>query len=192
MARAMIRQGGRSPRIQQAVHEAAQALLTEVSRAAINVPMIAERAGVTPSTIYRRWGDVGQLLADVASERLRPAAAPDDTGSLEGDLQAFFLQYAEEMATKIGRGLLRDVVAEIASGAAASRCCQYTIDQLGTIQARALARGERGFEIDDAIDIVIAPICYHILFSLRDPSSGYVLSLLKRFRRLRSTSKPLA
>jgi len=39
MAREMIQQGGRSARIQ---------------------------AGVTPSTLYRRWGDLSQLLADVA------------------------------------------------------------------------------------------------------------------------------
>jgi AcrR family transcriptional regulator len=186
MAREMIRQGGRSARIQQAVHTATQALLIEAGRADINVPMIAERAGVTPSTIYRRWGDVAQLLADVAAERLRPAAEPDDTGSLNGDLEAFFLQYAEEMATKVGRDLLRDVLAETGSGAAATRCCQYTNDQLRTIQARALARGELAFEIGEAVDIVIAPICYHILFSDKDPSSRDVLSLLERFRLLHS------
>ena len=97
MAREMVRQGGRSARIQEAVHAATQALLNEVGRSEINVPMIAERAGVTPSTVYRRWGDLAQLLADAAAERLRPIAGPDDTGSLKGDLSAFVLQYAEEM-----------------------------------------------------------------------------------------------
>jgi AcrR family transcriptional regulator len=191
MAREMIRQGGRSARIQQAVHAATQALLAEVSRAEINVPMIAERAGVTPSTIYRRWGDVAQLLADVAAERLRPAAEPDDTGSVEGDLHAFVLQYAEEMATKVGRGLLRDVLAETSSDTAATRCCRYTIEQLETLQARALARGEQGFQIDEAIDMLIAPICYHILFSDRDVSPHYVLSLLERFGSLRAACSPV-
>ena len=112
MAREMIRQGGRSARIQEAVHAATQALLNEVGRSAINVPMIAERAGVTPSTVYRRWGDLAQLLADAAAERLRPIADPDDTGSLAGDLRAFVLQYAEEMGSPVGRALMRDVLAE--------------------------------------------------------------------------------
>ena len=74
--------------------------------------MIAERAGVTPSTVYRRWGDLAQLLADAAAERLRPVSDPDDTGSLAGDLSAFVLQYAEEMSSQVGRALLRDVLAE--------------------------------------------------------------------------------
>lgn len=185
MAREMIRHGGRSARIQQAVHAATQALNAEVGRAELNVPMIAERAGVTPSTIYRRWGDLGQLLADVAAERLRPISEPDDTGSLAGDLRAFVLQYAEEMSSDVGQGLLHDVLAETGSEAAAGKCCQYTIDHLQTLKTRALARGENSFDVDEALDIVIAPICYHILFSDRDVSPDYVLSLLARFETLR-------
>ena len=57
---------------QEAVYLATQALLKEVGRGEINVPMIAERAGVTPSTVYRRWGDLAQLLADTAAERFAP------------------------------------------------------------------------------------------------------------------------
>ena len=145
MAREMVRQGGRSARIQEAVHLATQALLNEVGRSEINVPMIAERAGVTPSTVYRRWGDLPQLLADTAAERLRPVADPDDTGSLAGDLRAFVMQYAEEMASSVGRALLRDVLAETASDLAAVRCCAYTTDHLQTLNNRALKRGEAGF-----------------------------------------------
>src|ERR1700712_529177 len=112
MPREMVRQGGRSARIQAEVHAATRALLADMDRAEITVPMIAERAGVTPSTIYRRWGDIGQVFADVAVERLRPVADPDDTGSTAGDLEAFVLQYAEEMSSPLGRATLRDVLAE--------------------------------------------------------------------------------
>jgi AcrR family transcriptional regulator len=184
MAREMVRQGGRSARIQEAVHIATQALLTEVGRGAINVPMIAERAGVTPSTVYRRWGDLAQLLADVAAERLRPMADPEDTGSLSGDLRAFVTQYAEEMASSIGRALLRDVLAEKESDFAAVRCCAYTTQHLQTLNSRAMARGEAAFSVEEAIDILIAPICYRILFSNGETSPEYVHGLLKRFERL--------
>ncbi|HEY1887533.1 MAG TPA: TetR-like C-terminal domain-containing protein [Roseiarcus sp.] len=191
MAREMIRQGGRSARIQEAVHRATQDLLKEVGRGEINVPMIAERAGVTPSTVYRRWGDLAQLLADAAAERLRPVAEPDDTGSLAGDLRAFVQQYAEEMASPIGRALLRDVLAEKESDFAAVRCCAYTTDHLQTLNRRALERGEAGFSVDQAIDILIAPICYRILFSNGEPSPDYVNGLLARFARLNSGERAL-
>jgi AcrR family transcriptional regulator len=188
MAREMVRQGGRSARIQEAVHRATQALLDEVGRGEINVPMIAERAGVTPSTVYRRWGDLTQLLADTAAERLRPVADPDDTGSLAGDLGAFVLQYAEEMASSVGRALLRDVLAETDSDLAAVRCCAYTTQHLQTVNARALKRGEAGFSVKEAIDVLIAPICYRILFSNGETSPDYVNKLLNRFARLNAGS----
>jgi AcrR family transcriptional regulator len=186
MAREMVRQGGRSARIQEAVHAATQTLLNEVGRGEINVPMIAERAGVTPSTIYRRWGDLTQLLADTAAERLRPVADPDDTGSLAGDLRAFVLQYAEEMASPVGRALMRDVLAETDSDVAAARCCAYTTHHLQTLNTRALARGEAGFPVDEALDVLIAPICYRILFSNGETSPDYVNGLLERFAHLNS------
>src|SRR3954454_8044811 len=96
MAKEMLRQGGRSARIQAEVHKALGELSAEMDRAAITVPMIAERAGGTPSTIYRRWGDLAQLLADVAVQRLRPVAEPEDTGNARADLETWVLQYAEE------------------------------------------------------------------------------------------------
>ena len=138
MAREMVRQGGRSARIQEAVHLATQALLNEVGRGEINVPMIAERAGVTPSTVYRRWGDLAQLLADTAAERLRPDGRPGRHGLACGDLSAFVMQYAEEMASSVGRALMRDVLAETDSDVAAARCCAYTTHHLETLNSRAL------------------------------------------------------
>ena len=189
MAREMVRQGGRSARIQEAVYLATQALLNEVGRGEINVPMIAERAGVTPSTVYRRWGDLAQLLADTAAERLRPVADPDDTGSLADDLRAFVTQYAEEMSSSVGRALLRDVLAETESDVAAGRCCSYTTQHLQTLNSRALGRGEAGFSVDEALDILIAPIVYRILFATGDASREYVDELLERFARLNDGSR---
>ncbi|MEG2632003.1 MAG: ATP-binding protein, partial [Comamonas sp.] len=59
--------GGRSARVQESVHSAVRELLEAHERSSVTVPMIAARAGVTPSTIYRRWGDLSALLADVAA-----------------------------------------------------------------------------------------------------------------------------
>jgi AcrR family transcriptional regulator len=178
MPREMVRQGGRSARIQAAVHDTTRALLAEMDRAEITVPMIAERAGVTPSTIYRRWGDIGQVFADVAVERLRPIAEPDDTGSILGDLTAYILPYAEEMSSQIGRTMLRDVVADVADSRAAVKCCQYVQDALHIITARATRRGEAPLTVAELTDRLIAPINYHILFGDRDVSPQYCSSLL--------------
>ena len=179
MPREMVRQGGRSARIQKAVHEVTRGLLEQMDRGAITVPMIAERAGVTPSTIYRRWGDLGQLFADVAVERLRPVAEPDNTGRTLGDLEAYILQYAEEMSSPLGRDTLRDVLSE-SEDFAAVKCCQFTYDSFDAIIARAAARGEQPPPSAELIDRLIAPLNYHILFGDRDVGPEYCRILLDR------------
>src|SRR5471032_3224703 len=104
-----LRPGGRSARVQESIHSAVRALLEEQDRASVTVPQIAARAGVTPSTIYRRWGDLSVLLADVALVRMRPDSEPADTGSLRGDIRAWAEQYLDEMSSEPGRNILRDV-----------------------------------------------------------------------------------
>ena len=182
MSREMIRQGGRSARIQAAVHAASRALLEQQDRSVITVPMIAERAGVTPSTIYRRWGTLSDLFADVAVERLRPAAPPADTGDTMADLEAYTLEYAEEMSSSVGRALLRDVIAD-SSDDAPMRCCTYTYDNLRLISDRAVARGEAPLDIAQVFDRIFAPICYHILFADRDVGPDYCRRLLAEVGR---------
>jgi len=179
MAKEMVRQGGRSARIQTAVHGAVEELLKTMDRTEITVPMIAEKAGVTPSTIYRRWGDLADLLADVAVARMRPISDPDDTGAMDTDMETFIPQYAEEMSSPVGRQLLTDVLSSSESAAAA--CCSFTSMHLETLRLRALARGEDGFDLDEAVDLIVAPIVYHILFGDRVPTASYCRRLVARF-----------
>ncbi|WP_315742773.1 MULTISPECIES: TetR/AcrR family transcriptional regulator [unclassified Bradyrhizobium] len=184
-----VRVGGRSARIQAAVHEAVKRLSATTDREALTVPQIATESGVTPSTIYRRWGDLPALLADVAVERLRPACDPEDTGAVATDLRAFIEQYAEEMSSPVGQSLLRDVLS--ASGESfPAQCCSFTRAHLATIVARAKARGEPPFDIEEVIDHVVAPIVYHILFDDCALTPAYCRQLLARLRSLPAAAKP--
>jgi AcrR family transcriptional regulator len=181
--RERVRVGGRSARIQSAVHQAVKSLGAKTSRDQLTVPQIAAEAGVTPSTIYRRWGDLSELLADVAVERLRPIADPEDTGAMTSDLRAFIEQFMEEMSSPVGRALMRDVFSP--SGATYPvQCACFTQEHLATIVARAKARGETPFDIDEVIDHVVAPIIYHILYGDREPTLDYCHSLLNRLQSL--------
>ncbi|MEU7314671.1 TetR/AcrR family transcriptional regulator [Streptomyces sp. NPDC007083] len=165
MARAMARPGGRSARVQQAVHEAVHALEAEVGRGALTVPLIAARAGVTPSTVYRRWGDLRELLSDVAVEHLRPETDPADHGTLAADLAAWAEQFLDEMASPPGRAYIRDALLGDPEGDNAGRCSAYAAEQIGVVLRRADARGERRLpDVETVLDRVVAPMMYRILF----------------------------
>jgi len=180
--REQIRIGGRSARIQSAVHEAVHDLGALTTRNQVTVPQIAAAAGVTPSTIYRRWGDLQTLLADVAVARLQPIADPEDTGAMASDLRQYIEQFAEEMSSPVGRALLRDVFSS--EQGFPSQCAGFTSCHLTTLADRAAARGEKPFDIDEVTDHVVAPIIYHILYGDRDVTAAYCQSLLARLRSM--------
>jgi AcrR family transcriptional regulator len=174
-----IRTGGRSARVQRSVHTAVRELLAEHGRAELSVPLVAQRAGVTPSTVYRRWGDLQALLSDVAVERLRPEAPPEDTGALETDLRAWALQFLEEMSSSPGRGYVRDVLSNDDGSTHAGQCAEYTRERIGVILERATERGEPVPAAESVVDHVVAPMMYRILFSASPPTPEWVEGLLR-------------
>ncbi|MGA5817757.1 TetR/AcrR family transcriptional regulator [Kitasatospora sp. NPDC094028] len=172
-ARATTRPGGRSARVQQSVHQAVRDLEAELGRDALTVPLIAARAGVTPSTVYRRWGDLRELLSDVAVERLRPDTPPADHGSLRADLEAWAAQFADEMSSTAGRTYIRDALLGDPEQGNAARCSDYAAEQLKAIGVRAAGRGEAVPGVETLLDIVVAPLMYRILFRPSDLSESY-------------------
>jgi AcrR family transcriptional regulator len=178
MSRQMVRPGGRSARVQAAVHTAVRELTSEVGRDALTVPMVAQRAGVTPSTIYRRWGDLQELLSDVAVERLRPDAAPKDHGTLGHDLSAWAEQFLDEMASRAGRAYIRDALLGDPDGGNAGQCSAYAAEQIDVILTRATERGEEAPDVERVIDHVVAPLMYRILFRPDGLDAAYARRLV--------------
>ncbi|MFD1659046.1 TetR/AcrR family transcriptional regulator [Streptomyces caeni] len=176
--RQMARPGGRSARVQASVHTAVRELEAEVGRDALTVPLVAQRAGVTPSTIYRRWGDLRELLSDVAVERLRPDAAPQDRGSLSADLMAWAEQFVDEMASPPGRAYIRDALLGDPDGSNAGQCSDYAAEQIDVLLARAAARGENAPDVETVIDRVVAPVMYRVLFRPAGLDAAYARRLV--------------
>lgn len=173
------RPGGRSARIQAAVHQAVKELQKEQGRAELTVPAIAVRAGVTPSTIYRRWGDLAGLLADVAVEQLQPDQPPADTGSFRGDLLGWLVQYFDEMSSDLGRAMLRDVLGT-EGHAGAGKCDGFLRQQIESIRDRAIARGEQPVSAERIVRLVVAPLMYRILFANEAPAMQAIESLFEQ------------
>ncbi|MFF1904558.1 TetR/AcrR family transcriptional regulator [Kitasatospora sp. NPDC058218] len=174
----MVRPGGRSARVQASVHTAVRELMAEVGRDALTVPLVAQRAGVTPSTIYRRWGDLQELLSDVAVERLRPDAEPGDHGDLRSDLTAWTERFLDEMASPSGRAYIRDALLGDPDGSNAGRCSAYAAEQLDVVLARAGVRGENAPDVEATMDRVVAPLMYRILFRPAGLDAAYARRLV--------------
>lgn len=148
-------------------------------RVGITVPRIAARAGVAPSTVYRRWGDLNQLLADVAVARLRPEGPPE-TGSVQGDLTAWAEQYIEESVSPTGREFLRYMVSGGPECTSALRGGKYARERVETMLQRGRRRGETVPDSEEIIDLLLAPIVYRVLFEPDEVPVGLARRLTDR------------
>ncbi|MFH9658956.1 TetR/AcrR family transcriptional regulator [Streptomyces sp. NPDC017248] len=172
------RPGGRSARVQASVHTAVRELLAETGREALTVPLVAQRAGVTPSTIYRRWGTLQELLSDVAVERLRPDTEPEDHGDLRSDLTAWAEQFLDEMTSPSGRAYIRDALLGDPDGGNAGQCSAYAAEQINVILARATGREENTPDVETVMDRIVAPMMYRILFRPAGLDAAYARRLV--------------
>jgi AcrR family transcriptional regulator len=165
------RPGGRAARVREQVHAAVLDLVGD-GVGDLTLPVVAERAGVSPSTLYRRWGSVTTLLDDVVSAGPARTAPLPDTGSLSGDLRAYARSVADALSGPLGGLLLRTAVAAAtapdghlqAAGSGASRLLDERRPQLQALLDRATARGETAPALDDLLDVVVAPLYLRALF----------------------------
>jgi AcrR family transcriptional regulator len=176
MARALIRPGGRSERIQIAVHKAVKELISEVPAEDITIAMIAARAEVPPSTIYRRWTNLPQLMTDVASERFLPDAVPPDTGTFRGDLEVWIEHMVDDLSSAPVRAAFRErltnaKIAQVAAG--------YVYMNLRYLTERCSSRGEAVPCPDRLVDLVFAPLVYRIFFAHQKVTKSYCLELVE-------------
>ncbi|MFC8877489.1 TetR-like C-terminal domain-containing protein, partial [Streptomyces ardesiacus] len=144
-------------------------------------------AGVTPSTVYRRWGTLQELLSDVAVERLRPDTEPEDHGDLRSDLTAWAEQFLDEMSSASGRAYIRDALLGDPDGDNAGQCSAYAAEQINVILARARDRGEDTPDVETAMDRVVAPLMYRILFRPAGLDAAYARRLVAGLVGVRGT-----
>src|SRR5262245_65713685 len=82
------RPGGRTARVRAAVLEAAGDALVDRGFADLDLADVARRAGVSKTTVYRRWRTVAGLVADLLSDMAEQSLPRTETGSLREDLTA--------------------------------------------------------------------------------------------------------
>jgi len=187
MARTLIRPGGRSERIQIAVHDAVRRLLAEKPEDELTIAAIAARAEVPPSTIYRRWETLPKLLADVAANRFLPDSIPVDTGSLRGDLGIWLEQLVDDISSGPGHTLLRERSANVQVSRVAAG---YAYQNLVCLCDRCEGRGELIAVPDRLMDMIVAPVIYRIFFTGQEITKTYQAELIEFALASRGLTRP--
>jgi AcrR family transcriptional regulator len=97
---------GRSRRLdgerEQAILRAAYDLLGEAGYEGLRVDAVASRAQASKATLYRHWPTKAGLVAEAIRCCKADEPPPLDTGSLRGDLMAWFDQISQMIASEQG------------------------------------------------------------------------------------------
>ncbi|AHH21876.1 putative transcriptional regulator, TetR family [Nocardia nova SH22a] len=178
------RPGGRTARIRDQVLAAVHAELTENGYDALTIDTVAARAGVHRTTVYRRWRDVGGLIADVFAAARDLDWHPLDTGSLCGDLAELNREIRDSFTEEASIAMALIAVSFRSEDAARAlrQLWEDRYTQCEIVVERAISRGEIPADTDARALLVAAtgPV-YHQVVLLRtesDPDQAAEMAVL--------------
>jgi AcrR family transcriptional regulator len=169
------RPGGRTARTRAAVLQAVISELVENGYADTTVERIAARAGVAKTTIYRRWGGLNGLLADLMAQYAAREIPVPDTGHFDSDLRAL----AREIVASLQHPAIRAAFGSIVAAAIQDQAAREVLSQfvaartatMAVIVQRASQRGELpdGTDAAEVLQIVTAQIYYRLFIAGEQP-----------------------
>ncbi|MFC5662282.1 TetR/AcrR family transcriptional regulator [Kitasatospora misakiensis] len=165
----MQRPGGRTARVRTAVLKAAEDALVELGFAGLDLGDVARRAEVGRTTVYRRWGSVGALLADLLTDMAEQSLPRTRTGSLAEDLRANARLVQGTLADPRQGALFRAVLVaatcDPAAAEALHRFYRARVEEWAPCVTEAVARGELPPDTDpfEVVRAVSAPLYYRML-----------------------------
>jgi AcrR family transcriptional regulator len=169
------RPGGRTARTRAAVLQAVISELAENGYAGTTVEQIAARAGVAKTTIYRRWGGLNGLLADLMAQYAAQEIPVPDTGHFDSDLRAL----AREIVASLHHPAIRAAFGSIVAAAIQDQAAREVLSRfiaartatMTVIVQRAAQRGELpdGTGAAEVLQIVTAQIYYRLFIAGEQP-----------------------
>ncbi|WP_236791465.1 TetR/AcrR family transcriptional regulator [Amycolatopsis sp. GM8] len=176
------RPGGRSARVRAAVHRAVEELLAETPAEDVTLPVIASRAGVHPTTVYRRWGTLADLLSEVAISRFSGDIVVPETGNLRDDLEHWAVGVSTDLSDPDVIALIRATIGAAPEGGCA--CLGDRHAQLEAILDRERDRNGTAPDPHIAADLILGPLYYRALFTREPMEPEWVRGLVRNLMRL--------
>lgn len=163
------RPGGRTARVRAAVLDAAGDALAENGMDALDLTDVARRAGVGRTTVYRRWGSVPALVADLLQDMAEQSQTRVETGSLLKDLVANARLVRNTLAHPRQGPLFKAIIAAATCDERTAQALHHfyevRIREWAPCVAQAVERSElpEGTDPHEVVRAVSAPLYYRLL-----------------------------
>lgn len=182
------RPGGRTESVTKRVLEATEHILTEQGYPALSFQGVAKRAGVSRTTMYRRWPSPAELAFDAITAFAAENFETPDTGNLVADLTALLDRIGYFAGSPLG---LAAVAASLDLQAAGQplqrelrqRFWQTRLRDLSPVIERAQERGELPADLDAeaALNMLAGAVYLRVFISGRAADSQWIQRVIAVF-----------
>lgn len=150
----------RSREADRAILAAATETLAEEGYGGFTMQKVIARAGVSSATLYRRWSSADELVL-AALRSIQAESVDIDTGSLDGDLEAF-IDYLAQALDRMG-----DIAVAEASGPRAPEALRREVGRLFALPRRAMLRSilERAQQRGELVTLPSLDLCWAYVIS---------------------------
>jgi AcrR family transcriptional regulator len=160
----------RSERSHQAIIKATNELLAERGFVDLTMDEVAERAGVSKATIYRRWPSKGTLVFEAFAADYLARQPQPDTGNLKEDLTTRLRTWVRLVNGTVTGRTLKALLAEAqrdeeVAGLWRDHFLRPVREESKTLVERAVARGEisQRTDPDMLLDLLYGPMYFRLL-----------------------------
>jgi AcrR family transcriptional regulator len=174
----------RSKELDASILSATLELASEVGINGMSMDDLAQRAGVSKASIYRRWPSKELLVIDALRSAMGPLDAVD-TGDVGGDLRAILGDLVARFSSKERMNDVLPHLIEVSTHDPALRAELEAYTQLRRVPLRAslergVARGEVSpdVDLDTLIDALLGPIVYRRLLTGGTIDTAFIEGLL--------------
>jgi Tetracyclin repressor-like, C-terminal domain len=131
--------------------------------------------------VYRRWGSLSELTADVASSRFSGDIVVPDTGTLRGDLERWAVDVAKDLEDPDVLAIMRSAIGA-AGSEGGSMCVADRHAQLSAMLERERSRRSEGEstvpDVEQAADALLGPLYYRAIFTDRPAPPDWARELV--------------
>lgn len=165
----------RSSEVHTRILDSTLALLGEMSVDKVSIEMIAQRAGVGKSSIYRRWSNKEELIID-ALERLKPDMGMPGEGQLQEVMYGLAHSFASNLNNPLGKQMLSLLISTLAGHSQIAESywekislpkTQEIVQMIGSFRNQESFREDA--DLETAAELMVGYIMFQLL--LKPPST---------------------
>jgi AcrR family transcriptional regulator len=156
-------------RPRQAAIAATLELIADRGIGGVTTNAVAERAGISKATMYRRWRSKDELVVDALAALVNEITVPD-TGSTRADLRALMGSAVEVYSGSVEAGVMPSLVDAMSRDAELARAVREGFlaqrrAALSAVLQRGVARGDLrpDLDVELALDVLGGALFYRLL-----------------------------